>query len=96
MTAFVDKSLTCRDCGIEFVFTAGEQEFYLAKGLVNQPGRCPECRQLRREGHAVTRVRSTHQVPCAICGTIADVPFLPTQGRPVYCADCFQQIRARN
>ncbi len=96
MTAFVDKSLMCRDCGIEFTFSAGEQEFYQSKGLVKEPGRCPECRQLRREGHAVTRVRSTHQVPCAICGSIAEVPFLPTQGRPVYCQDCFQQLWARN
>jgi len=44
VTTFVDKTLTCRDCGIEFTFTAGEQEFYQAKGLVNEPGRCPECR----------------------------------------------------
>lgn len=96
MTAFADKTLTCRDCGIEFTFTAGEQEFYQSKGLVNEPGRCPECRQLRREGRPVARARAVHQVPCAICGTIAEVPFMPTQGRPVYCQDCFQQIRARN
>ncbi len=96
MTAFADKTLNCRDCGIEFTFTAGEQEFYQSKGLANQPGRCPECRQLRREGRPVVQARARHQMPCAICGTIAEVPFLPTQGRPVYCQDCFQQIRARN
>jgi CxxC-x17-CxxC domain-containing protein len=27
---------------------------------------------------------------------MTQVPFVPTQGRPVYCQDCFQQIRARN
>jgi CxxC-x17-CxxC domain-containing protein len=96
VTTFVDKSLTCRDCGIEFQFTAGEQEFYQTKGLINEPGRCPECRALRREGRAVTRARSMHEVTCAVCGTVTEVPFLPTQGRPVYCQDCFQQIRARN
>lgn len=96
MTTFVDKSLTCRDCGIEFTFTAGEQEFYETKGLVNEPGRCPECRALRREGRAVTRARSMHEVTCAVCGAATQVPFMPTQGRPVYCQDCFQQIRARN
>jgi len=52
VTTFADKTLSCRDCGIEFTFTAGEQEFYLTKGLTNEPGRCPECRQLRREGRA--------------------------------------------
>ena len=96
MTTLVDKTLSCRDCGIEFTFTAGEQEFYQAKGLVNEPGRCPECRALRREGRGVTRSRSLHQVTCAVCGRLTEVPFLPTQGRPVYCQDCFQQIRARN
>ena len=93
--SFTDKALTCRDCGIEFMFTAGEQEFYQVKGLMNEPGRCPECRTLRREGRAVTRSRTMHVVKCAICGTDAQVPFLPTQGRPVYCQDCFQQIRTR-
>ena len=96
MTTFVDRTLTCRDCGIEFTFTAGEQEFYQAKGLVNEPGRCPECRALRREGRGVTRARTLHEVKCAVCGTLTQVPFLPTQGRPVYCQDCFQQIRSRN
>jgi CxxC-x17-CxxC domain-containing protein len=93
---FADKILTCRDCGIEFVFTAGEQQFYESKGLLNAPGRCPECRQLRREGRGVTRVRAEHEITCAICGTVELVPFVPNQGRPVYCQDCFQQIRARN
>jgi CxxC-x17-CxxC domain-containing protein len=92
---FVDKTLTCRDCGIEFLFSAGEQQFYESKGLTNLPGRCPECRALRREGRSVVGTRTAHQVTCAVCGTVTEVPFLPTQGRPVYCQDCFQQIRTR-
>lgn len=95
MTGFADKMLTCRDCGSEFVFSGGEQEFYAQKGLVNEPGRCPECRALRREGRAPGRGRSMHKVMCAVCGQETEVPFLPTQGRPVYCQDCFQQIKAR-
>ena len=95
VTTYLDRTLVCRDCGIEFTFTSGEQEFYQSKGLVNEPGRCPECRALRREGRSVTRARTMHQVVCAVCGTTTEVPFLPTQGRPVYCQDCFQQIRTR-
>jgi DNA replicative helicase MCM subunit Mcm2 (Cdc46/Mcm family) len=38
-----DKTLTCKDCGKDFVWTAGEQEFYASKGF-NEPQRCPECR----------------------------------------------------
>jgi CxxC-x17-CxxC domain-containing protein len=45
---FQDKTLTCRDCGREFVFTAGEQQFYQSRGLMNEPGRCPECRAARK------------------------------------------------
>ena len=30
-----DKTLVCRDCGSEFVFTTGEQEFYKEKGFTN-------------------------------------------------------------
>ncbi len=46
---FKDKTLTCRDCGQTFVFTAGEQEFYQEKGFVNAPSRCPDCRQKRKQ-----------------------------------------------
>ena len=95
MAVYADRTLKCRDCSIDFTFTAGEQEFYANKGLINEPGRCPECRQLRREGRSAGPGRTLHEVTCAVCGTKTEVPFLPTQGRPVYCQDCFQQIRSR-
>ena len=44
---FQDKTLICKECGEEFVFTAGEQEFYEEKGLKNEPSRCRACRQNR-------------------------------------------------
>ena len=34
---FEDKVLVCKDCGQEFTFTAGEQEFYAEKGFDNAP-----------------------------------------------------------
>jgi CxxC-x17-CxxC domain-containing protein len=43
-----DRTLTCRDCGQQFVFTGGEQEFYQSRGLMNEPGRCPGCRSARK------------------------------------------------
>ncbi len=48
--SYADKSLKCRDCGAEFVFTAGEQEFYAQKGFINEPTRCPSCRRARKSG----------------------------------------------
>ena len=43
-----DKTIVCKDCGREFVFTEGEQEFYKEKGFENDPVRCPECRKKRK------------------------------------------------
>jgi len=43
-----DKTLTCKDCGAEFIFTEGEQAFYKEKGFENEPQRCPECRRARK------------------------------------------------
>ena len=48
--SYADKTLTCRDCGMDFVFTAGEQEFYAQKGFTNEPTRCPNCRRARKSG----------------------------------------------
>ncbi|KPV50546.1 hypothetical protein SE17_26320, partial [Kouleothrix aurantiaca] len=46
--SYADKTITCRDCGMDFVFTSGEQEFYAQKGFTNEPTRCPSCRQQRK------------------------------------------------
>jgi hypothetical protein len=42
--SFTDRTLTCRDCGMQFTFTSGEQEFYAQKGFDNEPTSCPSCR----------------------------------------------------
>jgi CxxC-x17-CxxC domain-containing protein len=42
-----DTTLTCRDCGQEFTFTAGEQDFYASRGF-SEPSRCPDCRAARK------------------------------------------------
>ena len=44
-----DKSLVCKDCNAEFIFTEGEQAFYKEKGFENEPQRCPECRRARKQ-----------------------------------------------
>jgi CxxC-x17-CxxC domain-containing protein len=92
--AFEDKSLTCRDCSATFVFTAGEQGFYLEKGLLNEPQRCPGCRANRRRERTTTGGRELTTVTCANCGGNATVPFVPRLDRPVYCSNCFEQAKA--
>ena len=90
--ALTDKTLVCRDCGKEFTFTTGEQEFFSAHGLQNEPSRCPECRAARRKsrpGGGSGQPRQMYTVTCASCGVETTVPFEPKNGRPVYCKDCY-------
>jgi CxxC-x17-CxxC domain-containing protein len=42
-----DRTLTCRDCGQAFTFTAGEQAFYQERGF-SEPQRCQNCRAQRK------------------------------------------------
>lgn len=44
-----DRTLKCKDCGADFIFTEGEQDFYKEKGFENEPQRCPECRRARKQ-----------------------------------------------
>lgn len=46
---YQDKTLVCKDCGAEFVWTAGEQEFYAQKGFQNAPVRCKACRDAKKQ-----------------------------------------------
>jgi len=113
---YQDRELTCRDCGNPFTFTAGEQEFYASKGLVNAPRRCPECRRAAKSakggemssgggrggygngggyssGGYDRGPRQMTEAVCAQCGNTTQVPFVPRGDRPVYCSDCYAQIR---
>ncbi len=94
---FEDKTLTCRDCGREFVFSASEQEFFAEKGFTNEPGRCPECRAARKQNsnRGGFRQREMFSVVCSACGKETEVPFRPSGDRPVYCSDCYRKINNR-
>ena len=92
---FEDKTLTCEGCGQEFVFTAGEQEFYAEKGFQNEPKRCKACRDQRKNEKKSKDSGELYTTVCANCGGEARVRFQPTEGRPVYCSDCFEKMRAQ-
>lgn len=87
---YEDKTLACKECGNDFTFTAGEQEFYAAKGFVNEPQRCKQCRDARKNAGRTERVMYT--ATCARCGGDAKVPFEPKEGRDVYCSECFASM----
>jgi CxxC-x17-CxxC domain-containing protein len=98
---FQDKVLKCIDCGNEFIFTAGEQLFFHDKQFKNEPKRCKACKTKRvsvlgappppGQNYRYTKVET--QATCSGCGKQTTVPFRPTQGRPVFCRECFQSRR---
>ena len=77
---FQDKTLKCKDCGNDFIFSAGEQAFYQEKGFENEPVRCRDCRDKRRRQRDGVAQET-------------QVPFQPKDDRPVYCRDCFSNHR---
>jgi len=107
--AYTDQVINCSDCGIDFVFSASEQEFFAEKGFSSAPKRCSSCRAQRRAsgggassygtgggysgGGGFDRPREMHDATCARCGNETQVPFRPTGARPVYCSDCFRMMR---
>jgi len=98
---FQDKVLKCIDCGTEFIFTAGEQLFFHDKQFKNEPKRCKACKSKRvsvlnapassppHNNYHYARVET--RATCSQCGKETTVPFRPTQGRPIFCRECFTQ-----
>ena len=94
MVDYNDRVLKCMDCGAEFVFTAGEQLFFANKNFTNDPKRCKSCKTLKKKQvPGGGRQQGETTTVCSQCGRKTTVPFRPTQGRPVYCRECFQQRR---
>ena len=89
--SYTDKTLACRDCGTNFTFTAGEQEFYANKGLLNPPSRCSSCRSARK-----TQRNDFDAPPDDSAGYVKYGAFAsfggrtPRQMHPTTCADCGQ------
>jgi CxxC-x17-CxxC domain-containing protein len=85
MTNGEDQSINCVDCGQQFLFTAGEQAFYVTKGLTNAPTRCKACRELRKQQRAEAprgpRGRSGPSRGGSARGA-------PRELHAVVCADC--------
>lgn len=103
---YEDKMIVCADCGQEFVHSAEDQSRYAERGFTNEPKRCRTCREKRKSqggggggrggggGYGDSRPpRESFEAVCAECGAATTVPFQPTQGRPVYCRDCFRSKR---
>jgi CxxC-x17-CxxC domain-containing protein len=127
---YADKTLTCSDCGEQFVFTERDQQFYADRGFT-EPRRCAQCRAIKKAqrnagsgdygstdsygggsysgggyssggssrssysgSSSYSRgPREMFDATCSNCHKATQVPFRPTQGKPVYCSDCFSARR---
>ena len=97
--SYEDRTLECMECDQSFTFSADDQAYHAEKGYVNEPKRCPTCRQAKRTrrnsdsfgGGYDRSPREMHAVVCAECGKDTTVPFRPRGDRPVYCSDCFRR-----
>ncbi len=87
--AYEDITLQYTDCGCDFEFSASEQEFYASRGLTNQPKRCKPCRSARKNANRGGSQRRMYDVVCSECGADAQVPFKPSNDRPVLCKNCY-------
>jgi CxxC-x17-CxxC domain-containing protein len=94
---YQDRNLVCVECHQSFVWSGGEQLFYADKNFKNEPKRCKSCKNKRnsRAGSA-SRERVETTATCSQCGKETTVPFKPTQGRPVFCKECFQARKAES
>jgi CxxC-x17-CxxC domain-containing protein len=86
-----DRSLTCRDCGQEFVFTLGEQEFYQQRGF-SEPQRCPTCRQARKsQRNGESGGYASGGYSSGGFGGDSGYASSPRQLFPATCSECGQQ-----
>ena len=89
---FTDQVLKCRDCGADFLFSEGEQEFYAEQGFTTVPVRCRPCRAKRKRPDGRSRKVRLYEIVCAKCGEVVSVPVKPTPERPAYCGDCYREM----
>lgn len=95
--SYTDRTLTCVDCGVEFIHSAADQEFYAEKGFVSDPKRCPSCRASRRSmretggydsrdiggprGYERGDYRSTREYFAVICSQCGNAAQVPFKPR---------------
>ncbi len=97
---FEDKTIVCKDCGNEFVWTAGEQQFFAERGLTNQPVRCKDCRSNR---NSTEPSEDDKTIVCKDCEnefvwTAGEQKFFAERGltnQPVRCKPCRNKKNAR-
>jgi CxxC-x17-CxxC domain-containing protein len=88
-----NKILKCIDCGVEFEFTVGEQEFFQKKGFTHEPKRCSECLAQKKAKYSEKQNINQKKIlaKCSRCGITFNAPFQPKPGLPIFCRNCLKK-----
>lgn len=89
MAGFTDKSIVCRDCGATFSWSASEQEFYASRGFENEPVRCRDCRNRRKQ----ERGQLTGAPVAAMATNTGGMGRRPREMFPAVCDDCGKETQ---
>lgn len=90
---YLDKTLICKNCQAEFIWTSGEQKFFEEKGLQNIPLRCTDCRKLHKKGKKPGG--RAVEVKCEICGKTGQIGFPVLPEEKIYCQECFSKAKEK-
>jgi CxxC-x17-CxxC domain-containing protein len=109
VTTYTDRTLTCVDCGVEFIHSAADQEFYVQKGFTSEPKRCASCRAYRRtsrdagpdarvaggpRGYERTEDRGPREYFVALCSSCGNQAQVPFKPRMDKPVYCSDCFRA--
>jgi len=86
-----DRTITCKSCGNDFVFTAREQEFFAKKGFSNEPKNCNKCREKAKKD----RKARENYITCKSCGKTEKVSFQLVGTEYLLCDDCFRRFQPK-
>ena len=87
--SFTDVMRTCRQCGNQFLVTAGEQEYEADTGA--EICICKNCRILNAVNSRARK--KIYEVTCPRCHQTFKSPFEPLPGQVLYCSECFSAMR---
>jgi len=83
-----NKTLVCKTCQKEFLWTANEQRYYAKKGFAKQPQKCNNCRKVANK----LREGGTFYIHCAICDADGAMLNPPPKDRVAICSQCFRSL----
>lgn len=87
-TEIVDKTIPCKTCQKDFIWTASEQKYYEKKGFKKQPQKCSDCRDKANK----LRGENMFYIHCGVCEKDAVMIAPPPKDRVAICSACYDKF----